>query len=91
MWSMLRGGRMAGLKFRRQAPVGRYIADFLCHAPKLIVECDGGQHAESAYDVTRDGWFRAQGFQVLRFGNGEVVERRESVAAMIMQAAGRRG
>ncbi len=89
MWSKLRGGRLAGLKFRRQMPVGDYIADFACHYPKVIVECDGGQHADSAYDLARDAWFRSQGFQVLRFWNGEVIERPESVMSLILQAVGR--
>ena len=89
MWSLLRGHRLAGLKFRRQAPLGDYIADFICHFPKVIVECDGGQHADSAYDAARDAWFRSQGFQVLRFWNGEVIERPGGVAETILRALGR--
>ena len=86
MWSLLRGSRLAGLKFRRQAPLGDYIADFVCHFPKVIVECDGGQHADSAYDAARDAWLQSQGFTVLRFWNGEVIERPRGVADTILRA-----
>ena len=89
MWSLLRGSRLAGLKFRRQAPLGDYIADFVCHFPKVIVECDGGQHADSAYDAARDAWLQSQGFTVLRFWNGEVIERPRGVAHTILRALGR--
>jgi very-short-patch-repair endonuclease len=59
-----------GAKFRRQHPLGNYIADFACLAPKLIVELDGSQHAEQgAYDAARDEFFRSHGFVVLRFAS----------------------
>ena len=89
LWGLLRGGRLEGLKFRRQVPLGDYIADFACLYPKVIIECDGGQHADSTYDAARDAWFRAQGFQVLRFWNNEVVEHPEAVAEAILRALGR--
>jgi very-short-patch-repair endonuclease len=61
-----------GAKFRRQHPVGNYIADFACLAPKLIIELDGSQHADqAAYDERRDAFFRARGFSVLRFASNE--------------------
>ncbi|MDO9434980.1 endonuclease domain-containing protein [Hydrogenophaga sp.] len=67
LWSGLRGEQL-GVKFRRQHPQGRYIADFACLDPMLIVELDGSQHADNlAYDTTRDAFFKAQGFVVLRF------------------------
>ncbi|MDR3509929.1 MAG: DUF559 domain-containing protein [Caulobacteraceae bacterium] len=66
LWSLLRGGALEGLKFRRQVPLGTYIADFACLYPRVIVECDGGQHADSAYDAARDAWFTAQGFKMIR-------------------------
>jgi very-short-patch-repair endonuclease len=87
LWSRLRGGKPDGLKFRRQVPLGHYIADFACFDPKLIVECDGGQHADSGHDETRDAWFVAQGFHVLRFWNGHVAEDVESVVEAILRAA----
>jgi len=65
---------MEGLKFRRQQPIGRYIVDFVCFEKKIIIEVDGGQHAvETKKDTERDGWFRSQGFKVLRFWNNEVL------------------
>ncbi len=67
LWSRLRGEQL-GVKFRRQHPLGRYIADFACLSPRLIVELDGSQHIERAgQDQVRDAFFRAQGFAVLRF------------------------
>ena len=67
LWRALRSRRMQALKFRRQAPVGSYIADFLCIAHRLIVEADGSQHAESRRDAVRDAWLEQQGYTVLRF------------------------
>lgn len=67
LWSHLRGEQL-GVKFRRQHPLGHYIADFACLAPKLIVEVDGSQHsAQQDYDTCRDEFFYAKGFEVLRF------------------------
>ena len=73
LWRLLRGGRLDGLKFRRQVPLGGYIADFACFDPKLIVECDGGQHG-GPRDMERDAWFVAQGFRVVRLWNSEVLD-----------------
>lgn len=67
LWQRLRG-EQAGVKFRRQHPVGSYVADFACLASKLIVELDGSQHADQqAYDAKRDAYFRSLGFEVMRF------------------------
>ena len=69
LWSGLRGEQL-GVKFRRQHPLGSYIADFACLNPRLIVELDGSQHQQQAdYDARRDAFFRAQGFAVLRFAS----------------------
>ena len=73
LWRILRAGRFEDLKFRRQVPLGGYIADFVCFDPKLIVECDGGAHGGVA-DAERDAWFRAQGFRVIRLWNSEVLD-----------------
>jgi very-short-patch-repair endonuclease len=71
LWSGLRSEQL-GVKFRRQHPVGNYIADFACLAPKLIVELDGSQHqAQEGYDARRDAFLRGQGFDLLRFGSNE--------------------
>jgi very-short-patch-repair endonuclease len=56
LWLLLRDRRLAGAKFRRQAPIGPYIADFICPRRKLIVEADGGQHIDDPSDVERDRW-----------------------------------
>lgn len=67
LWSRLRGEQL-GVKFRRQHPLGAYIADFACLEQRLIVEIDGSQHADQqTYDAVRDGFFRARGLDVLRF------------------------
>ena len=72
VWRALRGGRVAGAKFRRQVPVGPYVADFLCLEARLVVEIDGPSHDSDegrTHDVERDAWFERQGFAVLRFTN----------------------
>jgi type I restriction enzyme S subunit len=70
LWQQLRAKRFGGFKFRRQQPLGRYIVDFVCFEQRLIVELDGGQHADQQnYDAARDAWLQAQGYRVLRFWN----------------------
>lgn len=67
LWSRLRGEQL-GAKFRRQHPLGAYVADFACLEPRVIVELDGSQHAgQAAYDVARDAFLASHGFAVLRF------------------------
>lgn len=89
MWRELRAHRFAGLKFRRQHPIGDYIVDFICLEQKLIVELDGGQHAEmTGYDRIRDAWLHERGYQVLRFWNNEVVGSLEGVLERILMACG---
>ena len=80
LWAILRGRRLEGFKFRRQVPLGRYIGDFVCFDPAVVVECDGAPHEDSLYDLERDAWLRAQGFRVLRFSNAEVVDQTLEVA-----------
>ena len=82
----LRNRQFAGTKFRRQIPVGPYIADFACYEARLIVEADGGQHADSASDAERDAWFKAQGFRTLRFWNNDILTNPEGVATAIGMA-----
>ena len=88
MWRLLRDRRLGGIKFRRQAPVGPFVADFACPSHRLIIELDGSQHAESASDRRRDAYLAAEGWQVLRFWNGEVVENPNAVLARIGAAVG---
>jgi very-short-patch-repair endonuclease len=84
LWYYLRANRFMGLKFKRQKPVGRYIVDFICLEEKLIIELDGGQHAENiTYDHNRDAWLRSQGYTVLRFWNNELFTETESVLEKI--------
>lgn len=87
LWMLLRSRRMAGAKFWRQHPVGRYILDFYCVEEKLAVELDGGQHGEAVdYDEQRDNWLRAQGIRVLRFWNNQMLTETEAVMEVIYQA-----
>ena len=81
LWSRIRRRQLAGVKFRRQAPIGQYIADFAAFEPiKLIVELDGGQHVERKdYDQRRTEYLSTQGFRVLRFWNHEVLEDIDTV------------
>jgi very-short-patch-repair endonuclease len=79
LWSALRDRRFAAYKFRRQVPVGSYVADFICFEARLIVEVDGSQHAESPKDVARDAWLVSQNFLVKRFWNDEVLNDLEAV------------
>ena len=73
-----------GLKFKRQKPMGRYIVDFVCLERCLIIELDGGQHAEQVtYDRHRDAWLRSEGYTVLRFWNNDVMQQLEGVLEQI--------
>jgi very-short-patch-repair endonuclease len=88
LWRALRDRRMQSIKFRRQAPVGPYIADFLCVQHKLVVEADGSQHAGSVRDNVRDAWFASKDYQILRFWNHEALTAQENVLATIAAACG---
>jgi very-short-patch-repair endonuclease len=84
LWRHLRSRRLEDYKFRRQQIIGLYIVDFVCFEAKLIVELDGGQHAESvAYDHSRTAFLTTAGFRVMRFWNNEVLGNLESVLACI--------
>ncbi len=86
LWQYLRAGRLQGFKFRRQQPLGVYIVDFVCTHPKLVVEADGGQHADQAdYDETRSRFLQQQGFTVLRFWNHEILQQTDEVLAQILR------
>ena len=87
IWAALRGTRLQAFKFKRQQPIGAYIVDFVCFERRLIVEIDGGQHADNvAEDQGRSIWLQDQGFRVLRFWNNEVTERRDDVLESIIRA-----
>jgi very-short-patch-repair endonuclease len=85
LWRRLQAEQL-GVKFRRQHPLGRYVADFACLKPRLIVEPDGSQHAEQAgYDNRRDAFFYAQGFEVLRFPTDAPLRHIEGVLQVIVE------
>jgi len=89
LWHFLRSRRLAGLKFRRQVPIGPYIVDFACLEKKVIVEIDGGEHNfpdHRRYDAQRDAYLEGQGFRVLRFWNNQVLSDIEAVLTVILQA-----
>ena len=91
IWRELRRLKLHGTHFRRQVPIGPYIADFICHSAKLVVELDGGQHNEPediAYDRRRTAWLGTQGYRVLRFWNNDVTGNAEGVLTAIRNALG---
>jgi very-short-patch-repair endonuclease len=86
LWRALRESNLPW-KFRRQHPIGTRFADFACPARKLVIELDGGQHAERAEaDATRTAELAQHGYSVIRFRNNEIVENLEGVLAMIQAA-----
>lgn len=87
LWQHLRRRQIAGHRFRRQVPVAGFIADFACLEAKVIVELDGGQHAQNVeYDEQRDRLIEAQGFRVLRFWDNQVFQETQAVLEKIMRA-----
>lgn len=87
LWRHLRQRQLQGCKFRRQYPVGSFIADFTCIEAGLIVEVDGGQHGEKrAQDEVRTRFLESRGFRVLRFWNDVVLKETDSVLEVILEA-----
>jgi 2-isopropylmalate synthase len=86
LWSLLRAARLAGAKFRRQQPIGPYIADFISFSHRIVVECDGGQHGDRPADEARDAWFASQGFRTFRFWNNDVLSKPEGVLTILSAA-----
>jgi very-short-patch-repair endonuclease len=82
LWKHLRRNQL-GVKFRRQDPIGRYIPDFVCHHPRIIIEADGSQHHNNANDLVRDEWLSSQGYTILRFWNNEILKETETVLEKI--------
>jgi very-short-patch-repair endonuclease len=86
LWAQLRDRRPGGYKFRRQYPIGPFIADFICFEAHLVIEVDGESHDLNwAYDSRRDAWFRSRGFRVWRVTNEEVRKNLGGVLATICQ------
>ena len=84
LWFAVRDRRLAGFKFIRQKSIGPYVADFLCRDHNLIVEVDGGQHAESESDLVRDAYLASEGYRVLRFWNSDVLANLDGVLQTIL-------
>ncbi len=96
LWRYLKAHHLDGLSFRRQAPMGRYIVDFVCQTAHVIVELDGSTHdfdARQQRDAVRDAWLASRGYVVLRFTNEQVLSSLEGVLIVIREtaAAGVRG
>ena len=89
MWFLLRSLKPLGMHFRRQAPIGVYIADFVWHDGKLVIEIDGSQHADTRadYDARRTAWLESQGYRILRFWNNDVLKTPRSVGEAILAAS----
>jgi adenine-specific DNA-methyltransferase len=86
LWAHLRDRELCGVKFRRQHPIGGFVADFCCPQEKLVVELDGGQHAvEVAADQKRSRFLEEQGYRVLRFWNHEVLTNIDGVLERIAE------
>ena len=87
LWRLLRSRGLSTRKFRRQHPIGPYIADFYCPSARLIIELDGGQHTErAAYDARRTQYFNSLGIRVLRIWNPDMLNAPGTVLAAILAA-----
>ncbi|MGH8454512.1 MAG: endonuclease domain-containing protein [Nevskiales bacterium] len=87
LWYHLRNRRLAGAKFRRHFPIGPYVADFICLERSLIVEADGGQHAEQiSKDRIRTRYLKSRDYRILRFWNHAVLQDIEAVLLCIARA-----
>ena len=86
LWKTLRDRRLADCKFRRQHPIGPYIADFASIPHRLVIEADGGQHDANAADARRTAWLSHRGWRVLRFWNNDILANSEGVIETILAA-----
>jgi very-short-patch-repair endonuclease len=86
LWRGLRSRSLSGYKFVRQEPVGPYTVDFICREIRLIIEVDGGQHADNPGDVVRDKWLVSHNYRVLRFWNNDVLSNTAGVLETIATA-----
>ena len=86
LWTILRARQLGGAKFRRQQSIGPFSADFVCQEARLIVEADGGQHAENVGDVRRTAFLESKGYRVLRFWNNDILQNLEGVAESVLGA-----
>jgi very-short-patch-repair endonuclease len=87
LWYLLRDRRLAGFKFRRQHRIGPFFVDFVCLRARLVIEADGGQHAERiGYDLARTAYLGRRGYRVLRFWNHEVMQKGDAVLLEVLRA-----
>jgi len=86
LWLRISRRQLEGQKFSRQMPVGPFIGDFMCREQRLVIELDGGQHAEDLRDELRTHYIEAQVYRVLRFWNNEIMENIDGVLATIITA-----
>jgi very-short-patch-repair endonuclease len=84
LWAVLRDRRLGGFKFRRQHRLGPFIVDFICFECRLIIEADGGQHADNKYDERRTAWLEQRGWRVVRYWNTDILANIEGVQEMIL-------
>src|SRR5262245_43425039 len=82
--SQFQGLGISGFKFVRQEAIGSYVVDFVCREERLIIEVDGGQHADNPRDLARDAALRAEGYHVLRFWNSEILTNEDGVLTVIL-------
>ncbi|MDR3425606.1 MAG: DUF559 domain-containing protein [Alphaproteobacteria bacterium] len=85
LWSVLRNKQLQDYKFRRQHPIGSYIADFACLSHRLVVEADGGQHADNVFDEKRTTDLERWGWQVVRFWNSDILGNTEGVFETLLK------
>lgn len=87
LWSALKNRQLGNFKFRRQAPIGKYIVDFACLEESLIIEVDGGQHMEASLaDNERTAWLQSNGYRVIRFWNDQVLKETDAVLEEILRS-----
>jgi very-short-patch-repair endonuclease len=87
LWSTLRQKQLNGFKFRRQVPIGDFVADLACMSERLVIEVDGGQHdADCKKDDTRTAWLESRGYRVIRFWNNDVLANLDGVVRTILIA-----
>jgi very-short-patch-repair endonuclease len=84
IWRLLRDRRLSQFKFRRQVPFQNFILDFVCFDQRLVIEVDGSQHASSERDLARDAALAAEGFQIARYWNNDVLQQPTAVLEDIL-------
>ncbi|PQA89143.1 endonuclease domain-containing protein [Hyphococcus luteus] len=88
LWRALKGKQLDGCRFRRQHPIGPYIADFICLERKLVIELDGGQHGlpeRVKHDAERDAWLEGRDYHVARFWNDEIYTNLDGVLDTVLE------